>query len=117
MQHDLGHALPVSRTGRVPVVSATAAGGKLLDHEATLGGDLEHPAQDDRRQQQAQAKLTYLHQALDIGPRPGRELPNQHHVSYPITASLSFGTLILADSRPGHGDPVAAQQAAASAGR
>ena len=53
MQHDLGHALPVSRTGRVPVVSATAAGGKLLDHEATLGGDLEHPAQDDRRQQQA----------------------------------------------------------------
>ncbi len=48
MQDHLGHSLPVSRTGRgrVPVVSAAAVGGKLLDHEATPGGDLEHPAQD-----------------------------------------------------------------------
>jgi hypothetical protein len=45
---------------------------------------------DDRGQQQAQAELAELHQALDVGRRPGRELMTQRYVSYPITASMSL---------------------------
>lgn len=52
----------------------------------------------DGRQQQTQAKLADLHQALDIGRRPSRELMTQHHLSYPITASMSCDSSFLTTS-------------------
>jgi hypothetical protein len=44
---------------------------------------------DDRGHQQARAEFADLHQALDIGRRPGRELMTERYVNYPITVSMS----------------------------
>ena len=75
VQHDLDRALPVRRTGLVPVARAPA-GGQLVGHEPASAGDLEHtPERRARPHTGPAAARSWFRNAAAVGRRAGRPGP------------------------------------------